>query len=153
MKRWLLSTVRDFLRRAQRPQDRGDREDRADDEGGALVEPADPDEEEDEAAAVAFHLWIEPPDASFEERAALAASDLQAGWGYRVDAKPMPTARGVPSASSTVNVPSTRVGNRGTVARSSKAPRPSPAAAPPRSQRPSRRRRCAGRRPCGACVT
>ena len=48
----------------------------ADEEDGAAVRPkADEDaEEEDDSASVAFNLWIEPPDASFEERAALAAS-------------------------------------------------------------------------------
>jgi len=50
---------------------------------------ADDEGEEDDNASVAFNLWIEPPDASFEERAALAASGrsplLEApGERYRV---------------------------------------------------------------------
>ncbi|MBI5721282.1 MAG: cobalt chelatase [Burkholderiales bacterium] len=51
----------------------------ADGEGGAALRNAidEDSEEEDDSAAVAFNLWIEPPDpkpASTEERAALAAS-------------------------------------------------------------------------------
>ena len=62
----------------------------ADEEDGAAVRPqADEDEEEDDSASVAFNLWIEPPDASFEERAALAASGKSAlleapGESYRI---------------------------------------------------------------------
>jgi len=67
----------------------------ADEEDGGAVRgdgEGDEDEEEDDHAAVAFNLWIEPPDpkfASFEERAALAASGksplLEApGERYRV---------------------------------------------------------------------
>ena len=48
----------------------------ADEEDGAALRNAidEDDEEEDDSASVAFNLWIEPPDSSFEERAALAAS-------------------------------------------------------------------------------
>lgn len=63
----------------------------ADEEDGAALRKTidDDDDEEDDSAAVAFNLWIEPPDASFEERAALAASGrsplLEApGERYRV---------------------------------------------------------------------
>ncbi|MBL8345739.1 MAG: hypothetical protein JNN03_09880, partial [Rubrivivax sp.] len=50
---------------------------------------ADDEDEEDDTAAITFNFWIEPPDASFEERAALAASGrsplLEApGERYRV---------------------------------------------------------------------
>jgi len=46
----------------------------AGEEDGVRLDAEGDEDEEDDSASVAFNLWIEPPDASFEERAALAAS-------------------------------------------------------------------------------
>jgi len=58
-------------------------------DGVRLDGDGDDEDDEDESRSVAFNLWIEPPDASFEERAALAASGTspllaEPGERYRI---------------------------------------------------------------------